>query len=91
VYTNVGINPEDGFNFSVFPNPNEGIFDLTANSANGFTYEIVSADGKVITNASVDSKGNHTERVDVSTLAPGVYTIKLTSGETTKVEKLIIK
>jgi hypothetical protein len=91
VYTNVGINPEDGFNFSVFPNPNDGVFDLTANSANGFSYEIVSADGKVVTNASVDAKGIYTERVDVSTLAPGVYTIKLTSGEMTKVEKLIIK
>ncbi len=91
VSTDTEIGMADGFKFSVYPNPNNGVFDLNVNSEDGFTYEIISADGKVISNASVKGNGLINERVDIGTIAPGIYTLKIVSGSETRMEKLIIE
>ncbi|MFO7880554.1 MAG: choice-of-anchor D domain-containing protein [Bacteroidales bacterium] len=91
VSTDTEIGMADGFKFSVYPNPNNGVFDLNVNSEDGFTYEIISADGKVISNASVKESGLINKRVDIGTIAPGIYTLKIVSGSETRMEKLIIE
>lgn len=68
----------------LYPNPTEGIVYLS--DYNQYTsYRILDAQGQVLKTATV-----HTEKIDVSDLKQGVYTILL-SSENTQVLKRIVK
>jgi hypothetical protein len=91
VSTNININGVEGFNFSVYPNPSNGEFDMNVYSENGFTYSIYSADGKLISTETVKASGEFNQRINLKGYAPGFYTLKVEADDTTKVEKLVIE
>lgn len=72
-----------GVAISLFPNPNSGIFDirLEGNSANPFEIDIRDMRGRVLEHFQIDRiQGSFDQKVDVSYLAEGVYTVQISSG-----------
>jgi len=61
----------------VYPNPANSILNIQFGSADPYTINIVSADGRVLMNQKVDVLGNN---VDISGLTPGLYSAKIESA-----------
>lgn len=77
--------PIEGLN--IYPNPvtSDRIF-ITSKSAQNKEVEIYDVLGKKILHAVVTAK-----ELNVSTLTPGVYIIKIKEGEATATRKLVVK
>jgi len=77
--------PIDGLN--IYPNPvSTGRIYITSKSAENKDVEIFDVLGKRILQASLSSK-----ELNISSLTPGVYIIKIKEGEASATRKLIVK
>ncbi len=87
VISNVGVTTNT--EISVYPNPTSGLVNITV-SGNGVeaTVEIVDIIGKTIAKEQLNSI---LTQIDLSELPKGIYLIKIKEGESSKVEKLILK
>ncbi|MCW5906893.1 MAG: T9SS type A sorting domain-containing protein [Chitinophagales bacterium] len=68
---------------SVFPNPNNGMFNVVLNSGsrvNG-TLAVVDMTGRVVFNQALDVIGLHNTAVDLTNLPKGLYTLQLKTAE----------
>jgi len=61
---------EDVIQISVYPNPANDILFL--NGSTNFTYQIFDISGKLIQASSIQNSS-----IDISTIAPGIYSIKI--------------
>lgn len=79
------------FNFSVQPNPSNGIFNLSFEALNAerVDIEVQSIKGDVVFNRSLDISNGSLENVNLSNLSSGVYIMKA-SGSSNSVTKRII-
>jgi hypothetical protein len=79
-------------NLGIYPNPTKGKFTM---EISGFTGElamnIVDLSGKTVFTQQLNVTAGFIRKFDVSTLAKGVYYIKLISDDGVKIEKLIIQ
>ncbi len=75
----------------LFPNPSNGIFDLTRsnNSKEDVRMEVFDIQGKKIDSKSIPS-GNKTHSFDYQNLLPGVYFIRLNIDNESVTKKLLI-
>ncbi|MDA3911766.1 MAG: T9SS type A sorting domain-containing protein [Bacteroidales bacterium] len=86
--------PVDEFSFSLMPNPTSGMthveFSLTERT--DVKMEIVDMTGRVIETVyqQESPEGNYRVAFDVANLPNGLFIVKLTTGETTYIEQLII-
>ncbi len=91
----VGISDNDLlFNeFTLFPNPSNGEFTMTIQSekTENLTLEVRDLSGKLVYTDLVTVSGTFRRDLDFTSFAKGVYFMQLSSGNSTKVEKLIIK
>jgi len=75
--------------FSIYPNPTEGIVNIFNSSTENYSYKIYSISGKLV------SAGHNimdaTTQVDMSGLSKGLYIIKVNTAETSQRHKVIIK
>ena len=88
-----GILEHDGIDFSISPNPNNGLFDLsfTTNTANDFSISIFSVDGKLIyLEALPKFSGSYKKQIDLSTFGSGMYLIKLENGKQLSVQHILV-
>lgn len=76
-------------NLKVFPNPNNGQFSLTLNSGKALTIEVVNMKGQVVYNNQLNASGNH--QIDLTSIAKGVYYLKVNNGHSVKVEKVVVE
>ena len=79
---NVGIGGgnqiSNGGGLDIYPNPNNGNFNLFIQDIKGLiTYEIIDVRGREVLNGSFVSFGDHQETVNLSKAVNGVYTIHL--------------
>lgn len=72
----------------IFPNPTEGLFTVQSEFEDVITFQLMDMMGKQVLETNTISKGTH--QIDASELNKGVYLIKLTIGERSYVEKLVI-
>ncbi len=84
-----GVKPEQTFNFRIYPNPVSEILTIESPSAGKVTVQLISANGKRVFDQDFSS-GKKIE-LNLSSLAPGVYTVNLTSEVKTASEKLLVK
>jgi len=75
--------------FSVFPNPANGIIEITTYMKDKGTIEIVDLLGKVVYNSSVSFTGS-TTKVDISNVENGIYLLKIISGGKTAVKRISV-
>lgn len=72
----------------IYPNPNNGVFNLQSNTQlNNVTVRVVDVLGKVV--LSTTYKTLDTESIDISPADKGVYTIEITDDRNTQYFKLI--
>jgi len=78
--------------FTIFPNPSNGIFILESNSSKNLSYSVYSIDGRLVSSKrDIEARsGKVSEKVNLSNLASGVYIIKVENDGQTTSKKLII-
>ncbi|MDD2346197.1 MAG: T9SS type A sorting domain-containing protein, partial [Bacteroidales bacterium] len=75
----------------VYPNPNNGMFNINFNNINGkVVYQIYDTKGSVIAAKNIYTDGNTIEEVSLN-LIPGVYFVKVVTTNQSYVEKLVIE
>jgi hypothetical protein len=92
--TTVGINEaENPYLLAVFPNPNDGRFNITfkAEKADNYTLELHNAIGEVVISKNITNhSGTYQLPVVLDEIASGMYTIVLTNGSKEVFKKVIV-
>ncbi len=88
-----GIDETGGSNIQLYPNPNNGQFVLSLNALQSTTWElkIMNALGISVYDKTLEVNGSHTENINLSNLAEGVYYVYLKSNENTIIRKVVVK
>jgi hypothetical protein len=76
--------------FSLSPNPSEGHVDLLLGSEEIERLDVLNVLGKTVYTAKGKDIGKNVS-IDLSGHSPGIYFVKLSSGSTTRIKKLILK
>jgi len=79
------ISPNDLF--KVYPNPNQGVFSIESTSI-GATVEVFNMQGKKVAEFNVL---NQTTQIDLADAVAGLYTIRISSGNSYAVRKVLIQ
>jgi hypothetical protein len=93
VMNDVSINElSNNVSVSVYPNPSNGEISLTIAGFTGeLNMEVMNIAGQVVASSKIEVKKSYKADFDFSTLAKGVYYIKLSNNDSVKTTKLIIK
>jgi hypothetical protein len=80
--------PYESFTFSVYPNPNEGLFsiDLDMNGAPFADIQLMNTSGQIVLQERVESNGAFHKKIDLTGFAKGIYLmgISMDGQQTTK-------
>ena len=79
--------------FTVYPNPNNGIFNVSFNITSKATYnlEIKNTLGQMVYHETlIDFNGQYSKQIDVSQLGKGFYLISLTNPNNQSIKKIIV-
>ncbi|MCB0430037.1 MAG: T9SS type A sorting domain-containing protein [Flavobacteriales bacterium] len=91
----VGVNEiENAHNLRVFPNPNQGTFNLVAENLKGktTTIQVTNVIGQVIYSKEVRTGASYmSETVDLSSAQKGLYFVKLINNNAESVHKVIVQ
>ncbi len=79
------VNSFDDYNFSMYPNPSNGIVNFTANE--NFSVELYDINGRKVLQKNIDIS----EELNLSGLTAGVYLVKVDINGISRTEKLILK
>jgi len=87
----VGISEIQEGNLIIFPNPNHGIFSISTRDRRiaEMTVTITDIQGKVIN--TLDCKGKDLYSIDLSSQAKGSYLLRITTGDSTFVRKIVVE
>lgn len=80
-----GIELVDDLDLSAYPNPTNGWVTITFSSEEELSAQVIDAAGQVIATSKVVSGG----KIDLSSVAPGVYTVKLGSETSQRTIRII--
>jgi subtilisin-like proprotein convertase family protein len=91
--TPLDINEFDLANFSIFPNPNSGSFNIKLNTTtnNKIGVEVFDLRGRSIYNNSYNSNSNFNQTIDLNNAQSGMYLVKISDGERSATKKIIVK
>jgi len=84
----VGLGSPSKDDFSIYPNPCFGQFNLTNNQSSELICEIYSATGKLIKTFAAQPGEN---RIEINTLTSGIYLIKTNKSDHSHYQKIIVK
>lgn len=90
----VGVNQVMGnSNVEVYPNPNNGVFDIVVNTENttDLKIELLNVQGQVIYRNNVKLISQHKEAIDIQSYAKGIYYLRLNSNEGVSVNKIVVR
>lgn len=82
----VGLESNASTMFNVYPNPSNGSFTIESDSAG--SVEIMNMNGKIVYSATTESGKT---KLNVPGLARGVYMLRLTSGNSSQLKKMVIR
>jgi PKD repeat protein len=96
LYSTLGIgNNNSGYGVEIYPNPNNGKFNLKFNKEGNYTVSITIVDAignRVYSENNVKiSAGNGTKVIDLSNLSQGVYNLKVEGATGSDSKKVLIK
>ncbi|MFA7106951.1 MAG: T9SS type A sorting domain-containing protein, partial [Candidatus Izemoplasmatales bacterium] len=87
----ISINENEIAKIGVYPNPNNGKFNISFDNINGkVVYQIYDTKGSLIAAENIYTDGNTIEEVSLN-LIPGVYFVKVVTTNQSYVEKLVIE
>jgi hypothetical protein len=94
VITNVGIDEElNPYMFNIYPNPNDGSFNVTFNTSDKIDYgiELYNTLGQIIfSDELTDFTGTYSEKLNVTEYGKGIYTIRLINPKNEIARKFIV-
>ena len=85
---NSGIEETTNNSFNVYPNPATNMINVSFNDAVNGTVSIINIAGKEVLNATVN--GAQTS-ISTATLSSGVYYVQVNNGNSTQVDKIVVK
>ncbi|MCX6231699.1 MAG: T9SS type A sorting domain-containing protein [Bacteroidetes bacterium] len=94
IYVAVGINDiVNTLNFRIYPNPNKGKLTVEMSGINtSFDIQLIDLQGKVIYNEKITKPEQaYSHTIDLSSYNKGIYFIKLSNKNFSKVEKIVIQ
>jgi hypothetical protein len=92
--TSAAINEKsNNSNFEVYPNPNNGQFDINLNleNTNDVTIEIVDALGQTIQSVQIENAQNTIYSFDINEKSSGIYFVKVSSNDEINVVRFVKK
>ena len=92
-YTSIGELPENILNTQVYPNPSDGIFNISFNveKTNNIEIKIIDLTGRtVFTDNQNNYSGIYKKQIDISSFAKGTYILNIKSGNKIKTEKIVL-
>lgn len=80
-------------NFSIYPNPNNGTFNIKTNSPNGekMNVSVFDMGGRQVYNNRFDSGLQQENTIDLGNVQAGVYLVNLTDGIQTITRKIVVE
>ncbi|MBI4649502.1 MAG: T9SS type A sorting domain-containing protein [Bacteroidia bacterium] len=81
-------------NLTIYPNPNNGTFQLTFSTEKpqNITVQLINELGQVLLSENYPGfNGNYSQNIDVSKYSAGIYKIVVNSGDRTYTEKVMVK
>ncbi len=84
---------ESNVTYQIYPNPTNGVVTISINGINDdLDLQIINLQGKIIRASKLtNDTPSFTQDIDLSKYAKGIYYIKLTNKNFTKVEKLVVQ
>jgi len=82
--TATGITTASSLDVILYPNPTSGMVNLSSNTTSDFTYEVFNNVGATISSGTANS-------FSTSTIKPGIYFVKISSGQQSSIQKLIVE
>ena len=86
-----GLNVEEEkspINFSIYPNPSNGMFTLNYPGNEGYRAHIINALGETLSFVDVNTQN---KTIDMTNYNPGLYFVKVSNDKTQSTKKIIIK
>jgi hypothetical protein len=82
ITTVVGVRELDAFHTTLYPNPAQNLLTMTWSQplASAFTAEVYNSVGQLVMTQELE-KGLHRNSFDISSLAKGIYTVRLSGAE----------
>lgn len=90
---NVGIYDPESSSISVFPNPSNGEIHITSTDGiwNNAKVEVFDILGKMVYSERISSSGSMNERIDLSSLSSGGYSLKLSNENVIVITKIVLE
>lgn len=85
----VGTEEKTPLDFSIFPNPSEGLFTVNYPGNENYRVEIINILGEILSVRNV--KETLKETIDMTKYNPGLYFVKISNGNAESTKKVIIK
>ena len=85
----VGTEEKTPLDFSIFPNPSNGLFTINYPANETYKVEIINILGEVLSVRNVKETLNET--IDMRNYNPGLYFVKTSNGKAESTKKVIIK
>lgn len=81
----------NGVSFSVFPNPNNGVFFLEIDGLNGqrVQYSVLDAAGRLVDRAEVNAAANFRTEIDMADAQSGLYFLRLIIGDSVRTVRIV--
>ena len=80
-------------NFAVYPNPNNGNFNiqLSTNSLNGIKVLVHDIRGRLLLNNNFTSSATFNQNIQLNNAQAGVYLLTVTDGERKQIKKIVVE
>lgn len=89
---NIGLNEDNKIDFDVYPNPVvENEFSVQIAEGGKYTLELVNLSGQLVHTSDINVNGNEVSKVDVSTLAKGIYVLNIKGDNLLETVKVTVK
>ncbi|KQC32517.1 glycosyl hydrolase [Nonlabens sp. YIK11] len=86
---NTSTNAKQELQYTVYPNPSSGIFNLNWKMDSEYNYQVTDITGKqILRSATIDNKK---ETLDLTGFAPGMYFLTLSSNGDSTTQKLLVR
>jgi hypothetical protein len=76
---------------AAYPNPTNGFINISMEEAGSYELNVINMVGQTVISNEVDVVANGVERLDLSTLTPGVYFLNIVNGERVGTFKLTVQ
>jgi hypothetical protein len=93
IYNNDTKKEIDEFEFQVYPNPNNGIFNIVVQTTNktDLIIELMNIQGQIIYRNNVKGVYIYKDQVNVSDFAKGIYFLRINTVDKVEIRKIVIQ